>query len=217
MRIYDGLLLSMERERNDLVTFLAQLAKQISKFRTFLDGKNDIFNSLIAALRLDDFGEVFSVAAVRRALGNDAIEEDQEGLKMYLDDKRSPLDIALMEEYYAGRRRDLALLRGHDLLTHFLDFLGDPLEAWLALNSANKGGRPKDARRRYMIERLYDASPKFLGAHPPILLTSPFVDPCERVLPACGFSEEGIDKLVARVVHRKKRATKVARSSDSTA
>jgi hypothetical protein len=217
IKLYDGLLLSGESERAELVTFLTQMARQIRKFLTFLEGKNDIFNGLIAALRIDQFGELFSVSAVHRALGKDLIQEDPEGLRMYLESKGSPIDMTLVEEYYAGPRRDLALLRGHELLTYFLRFLGDPLESWLALNAANKGGRPKDARRRYVIERLYDVSPKILGAYPPISVTSPFVDLCERVLPACGFSEKGIDKLVVSVVRRKRRASTVVKASGSPA
>jgi hypothetical protein len=71
-----------------------------------------------------------SIGTVRIALGSDTIQEDQEGLKIYLEAKSSPPDIALVEEFYAGRRRDLALLRGHDLFSYPLRFLGDPLEAW---------------------------------------------------------------------------------------
>jgi hypothetical protein len=158
------------------------------------------------------------VAAIRDAIGSDAIEEDQEGLKMYLEAKGSPLDISLVEDYYSGRRRDLALLRGHDLFNYPLRFLGLPFEAWFTLNATNnKGGRPKHVRKRYMIERLYDASPKILGSYPPISLTSPFIELCERVLPACGFSEEGIDKLVVSVVRRKRRASNVVKRPGSSA
>lgn len=47
-----------------------------------------------------------------------------------------------------------------------------------------------------MIQRLAKAAPNILGAEPPISVGSPFVALCERVLPICGFSEDGIDKAV---------------------
>ena len=39
-----------------------------------------------------------------------------------------------------------------------------------------------------------------LGSEPPISVGSPFVALCERVLPPCGFAEDGIDKAVTSVL-----------------
>jgi hypothetical protein len=51
-----------------------------------------------------------------------------------------------------------------------------------------------------LIERLAKAAPKIFGSEPPISLGSPFVELCERVLPLCGFAEDGIDKAVMSVL-----------------
>jgi hypothetical protein len=55
-----------------------------------------------------------------------------------------------------------------------------------------------------MIERLAEAAPYVLGTEPPISVGSPFVALCERVLPLCGFAEDGIDKAVVNVLTRLK-------------
>ena len=52
----------------------------------------------------------------------------------------------------------------------------------------------------YMIQRLAHASPRILGFTPPMSVGSPFVELCERVLPLCGFAEDGIDKAVVSVL-----------------
>jgi hypothetical protein len=185
-----GCMLSMqEKNREEIVEFMRQFAKQITNFQTFLEGKHDVFKRLTASLELDGFGELLSITGIRRALGNDAILDDPEGIKMYLERKNLPFDIAPAEEYYAGLRQDQALLRGHALFIYLLRFFGDPLQSWLALNTGNKGGRPTDARRRYVIGRLYDVSPKMLGGYPPISVTSRFVDICARARPHTGFQE----------------------------
>jgi hypothetical protein len=49
---YEGLRLSSERERDELVRFMMDLAKHISKLVTLVEGKKSTFNGLIAALRL---------------------------------------------------------------------------------------------------------------------------------------------------------------------
>ena len=214
--LYDRLLPQREKNREEIVEFMRQFVTHIAKLRTFLEGKQEIFKRLTASLELDGFGELLSITGIRRALGNDAIPNDPEGLKFYLAHKGLPFDIAPAEEYYAGLRRNQALLQGHALFTHLIRFFGDPLQSWLALNAANRGGRPKDARRRYVIERLYDASPKILGAYPPISVTSRFADLCERALPAYGFSGKGINKLVVSVVRKKrKRATTTTSGSSA--
>jgi hypothetical protein len=214
--LYDRLLPQQEANREEIVDFMRKFANQINKLQTFLEGKHDVFKRLTASLELDGFGELLSITGIRQVLGNDAIPNDPEGLKFYLEHKGLPFDIAPAEEYYAGLRRDQALLRGHALFIHLISLFGDPLQSWLALNAANRGGRPKDARRRYVIERLYDASPKILGAYPPISITSRFADLCARALPAYGFSGKGINKLVVSVVRKKrKRATTTTSGSSA--
>ena len=76
----------------------------------------------------------------------------------------------------------------------------EPLEGWFAAKAANKGGRPANARRRlYDLNALRKLRPSILGSEPPISVGSPFVELCERVLPLCGFAEDGIDKAVVSV------------------
>ena len=95
------------------------------------------------------------------------------------------------------------------MFLYALRVVHEPLEGWVAAKAANKGGRPAKAERRYMIERLAKAAPHILGSDPPISICGPFVGLCERVLPLCGFAEDGIDKAVVSVLtmRRARRAT----------
>ena len=102
--LYDRLLPQQEANREEIVDFMRKFANQINKFQTFLEGKHDVFKRLTASLELDGFGELLSITGIRQVLGNDAIPNDPEGLKFYLEHKGLPFDIAPAEEYYAGLR-----------------------------------------------------------------------------------------------------------------
>jgi hypothetical protein len=86
-----------------------------------------------------------------------------------------------------------------------LRIVHEPLKAWIAQKAADKGGRPANAERRFMIERLAEAASHIFGSAPPVSVTSPFVALCERVLLMCGFAGEGIDKAIVAALSRSRK------------
>jgi hypothetical protein len=97
-------------------------------------------------------------------------------------------------------RGALGLKHGHLILTYLIERIHGPLGKWMELDRLNKGGRKPDLVRRYLIYRLAEAAPAFLGKAASVSTTGKFVDLCSAVLVACGLPESGIEKAIPAVV-----------------
>jgi hypothetical protein len=191
-----------------------KLHKLVGELISFLAVNPGVLKEILPAPAGEKLGELYSFTGIGKALDRSAFPEDGDLLRDHLTRKALPFDIASAETFYARDREDYALRHGDRLLLYVLRVVHEPLEDWFAAKAANKGGRPANAERRFMIERLAEAAPYILGSEPPISVGSPFVALCERVLPLCGFGEDGVDKAVVSVLTRlrARRATDPERS-----
>jgi hypothetical protein len=67
---------------------------------------------------------------------------------------------------------------GHVLLTHFIKRIHQPLARWVETKSLDKGGRPVDVARSYLIYQLAEAAPGIIGEPATVATTGKFVDLC---------------------------------------
>jgi hypothetical protein len=155
-----------------------------------------VLKEILPAPAGERLGELFSFTGIGRALDREAFPNDGKMLRASLRRSAQQFDIASAERYYAQAREDYGLLHGDRLFLYSLRIVLEPLAGWFATKAANRGGRPANVERRHMINRLAEAAPFILGSDPPISVGGPFVALCERVLPLCGFAEDGIDKAV---------------------
>lgn len=97
-------------------------------------------------------------------------------------------------------RRAAGLQYGGPLLIHFLKRILEPMEAWQEENSRNKGGRPVDLRRRFIIERLARGAPSVIGSRASTAKEGPFVRLCSDVFGAYKLPITGIADVIADIV-----------------
>ena len=181
---------------NRLSDPIEELCGRLTKLASYLDANQGTLKEILPAPAGTKLGELFSFTGIGRALDRDVFPDDWESLSSHLERSAQPFDAAAVETFYARTREDYGLLHGDQLLLYVLRVVLEPFEAWFAAKAADKGGRPANVERRYIIQRLAKAAPRILGCAPPISVGSPFVALCERVLPLCGFAEDGIDKAV---------------------
>jgi hypothetical protein len=206
---------SREGDRDELIRDLIELEKRLGRVISFLEGRTNLLQEILPTAVLDEFGELFSFTSIGRALGKDVFPENPHLLMKYLKDRKLPFGLAPAEAFFARKRADLGLLHGDALFLHVLRLIHAPLKTWLAAKAADKGGRPRSAERRFIIERLAKAAPEILGSEPTASVTGLFVQLCERVLTACGFAEDGIDKAVISVLSSRESAADAVQAPGS--
>jgi hypothetical protein len=206
---------SRDGDRDDLIRDLIELEKRLGRVISFLEGRTNILKEILPTAVLDEFGELFSFTGIGRALGKDVFPENPHLLMKYVKDRKLPFGLVPAEAFFARKRADLGLLHGDALFLRVLRLIHAPLETWLAAKAADKGGRPRSAERRFIIERLAKAAPEILGAEPTASVTGRFVQLCERVLTASGFAEDGIDKAVISVLSSRKSAAPAVQAPGS--
>ena len=89
---------------------------------------------------------------------------------------------------------------GGQLLIHAVERILEPMETWLKENSRNKGGRPKDLRRRFIIDRLARAAPDVISARATATAGGLFTNLCGDVFGAYKLSTIGIADVIEDVV-----------------
>jgi hypothetical protein len=107
-----------------------------------------------------------------------------------------------MEAFSRPMRETLGLKHGHLMLAHFIERIHQPLVSWIEMKSLDKGGRPVDVARNYLIYRLAEVAREVIGKPAAVATTGKFVDLCTAVLAACGLPEAGIEKAIPPVVKK---------------
>ena len=110
--------------------------------------------------------------------------------------------VSSVEQDTRPKRETLGLQHGHVLLTHFIGRIHQPLARWIEMKSLDKGGRPVDVARSYLIYQLAEAAPDIIGKPATVATTGRFVGLCTVVLVACGLPEAGIEKAIPPVVRK---------------
>lgn len=92
---------------------------------------------------------------------------------------------------------------GARALQEVLSRLTDRVEAYLALERENKGGRPPDIHRRYVISRLALIYPHLYGTDPKPTVTGHFVQFCQLVMEALALPIDGLETAIQRKLSKR--------------
>jgi hypothetical protein len=147
------------------------------------------------------------------------IEAEQEGLEETL--KRLTADgsdvrIAEIEARFDYQRKTLGLKHAPELLAHLVDRIYRPIQVWLDLDRLNRGGRPSDVVRDYVLIRLIEAAPEVLGSRATGTADGKFVRLCTGVFNACGLNTEGLEKAIERILKQRSAKSPPERDDDRT-
>jgi hypothetical protein len=128
----------------------------------------------------------------------------------------SDVRIAEIEARFDYQRKALGLKHGPELLAHLVDRITRPIQVWLELDRRNRGGRPSDLVRDYVLIRLLEAAPEVLGSRATATAGGKFVRLCTGVFNVCGLSTDGLEKAVERILKQRRTKASPKRDDDRT-
>jgi hypothetical protein len=177
---------------------LEQLERAFKPLLAEVNRSPDLLIQFLPSDLLEHIGNLLTFTAIGDALGQKVFPSNAGIIKLRA--KKEELTVAALEECHASQRRSLGLKNGDVILKYLIQSLYSPLANWVKLNKLNKGGRPADLSRQYLIWRLAEAAPEIIGKPAPIARSGAFVDLCEQVMLACGLSGRGIEWLAEEIV-----------------
>ena len=104
----------------------------------------------------------------------------------------------------------MAVQVGPKILRNLFAELAAPLRRQLAIEAVNKGGRPQDLYRNYMVQELAAAYEEIHRTRPPSGKTGLFVKFCQTIFYCVGIETEGLEGAVARILRNQRRRSKEA-------
>jgi hypothetical protein len=194
--------LQNQPSRSDLVKGLKDFEKALRRLRDECRRSANLMHEFLPHDTLGYVGESLTFSAMGEALGKNVIPRsfnDKIEVKRSVGER---ITLEFMEEFSRASREALGLNQGHLILTHFIERIHQPLATWIEMKSLDKGGRPVDVARSYLIYRLAEAAPDIIGKSATVATTGRFVGLCTAVLVACGLPEAGIEKAIPPVVKK---------------
>jgi hypothetical protein len=188
--------------RDILVAALKRLEKVLGAVQSEMARSKDLTRHLLPNSTLQFIGESFTFTAVGQAIGQDVFPIGQDYSIQSMIEKSNLVSIADLENQFRDDRKYLGLKYGGETLRHFIDTIHSDLKSWVELDRSNKGGRPADVYRQYIIRRLAERSPWIIGIRATTTAKGKFHKLCVAVLPACGFRSQGIEKAIEAVLKK---------------
>lgn len=173
-----------------LVRRLKKFAKALGELRDECRRSVNLMQHFLPYDTLAYIGRSLTISAMSDAFGKDVLTERRD-LK---------IDLMRASEDTPATRLAFGLKHGNLLLTHVIERLHGPLARWIELDRQNKGGRPANGVRWFLIHRLAESAIDIVGKPAAISSTGKFVELCTAVLVACGLPEAGIAKAIPGVV-----------------
>lgn len=174
-------------DRQELVDALKAFSKALRKLEDVVTGNLPALSDALPHAVGSAIGDMLTQTEIERALGkrlaSPLLGEPVQGE---------------IDQGTAVARQSQGITAGPELFVHMLTRIHQPLEAWLKANNANKGGRPKDHVRDYLITKLAENSEAIIGQPPSS--RGRFLDLCNAVLGACMFSTDGLRDAVERTL-----------------
>jgi hypothetical protein len=194
--------LQNQPSRSDLVKGLKNFEKALRRLRDECRRSADLMHGFLPHDTLGYVGESLTFSAMGEALGKNVIPRsfnDKIEVKRSVGER---ITLEFMEEFSRPIREARGLEHGHVLLTHFIERIHQPLARWLEIKNLDKGGRPADFVRNYLIYQLAEAAPEVIGKAATVATTGKFVELSTSVFQACGLPASGIEKAIPPVVRR---------------
>jgi hypothetical protein len=208
--------------RGTLVAALKRLEKTLDRVRYEMKRSKHLMNYFLPNKTLESIGTSFTFSTIGQAVGENVLPIDSDFAIRSMVEENYQITIADLESHFDNDRMSLGHRYGGEILTYFIDRIHADLKSWVELDRSNKGGRPADIYRQYMIRRLTVCASWIIGKAATTTATGRFADLCGTVLPACGFSSEGIEKAIEAVLEKMdgkgvtKRVKRKARSKRQT-
>jgi hypothetical protein len=194
--------LQSQSNRPLLLERLKTFAKALGELEDECRRSADLMHDFLPHDTLEYTGRSLTFSAIGEALGRSVVPKNFDSKMEAKQLAGERISASSIEDLSRGSREALGLKYGHLILTHFLERIRAPLAGVVELKRLDKGGRPADAERRYLIYRLAEAAPKIIGRPSAVAVTGKFVDLCTAVLVACGLPEAGIAKAIPPVVRK---------------
>lgn len=178
-------------ERQELVDALKAFSKALGKLEDVVTVNLPKLSDALPNAVGSAIGDMLTQTEIERALGK----------KLASPFPGEPVQ-GEIDQATAFARQAQGITAGPELFIHMLKKIHQPLEAWLRENNANKGGRPKDYVRDYLILKLAENAEAIIGQPPSS--RGRFLDLCNAVLGACMFSTDGLRDAVERALGTRK-------------
>jgi len=188
--------------RHIFVAALKRLEKALDRVQSEMESGGHLMNQYLPSNTLEFIGASFTFSAIGQAIAADVFPGDHDFAIQKMIERNNFISMADLEKHFYNDRVALGYKYGGEILKHFIDVIHADLNTWVELERRNQGGRPADISRKYIIRRLAEMSPKIIGESATTTAQGKFAELCIAVLPACGFSSEGIEKAIEAVLGR---------------
>ena len=200
--------LAQEQARRDamprarLVTRFKSIEAKLNELISEMDrAKKDLIHFL-PHKSLAEIGGAMTFESMEKALGHEVVPKHyQEGVLAKLE-QNLPVSPAAMKHAAFSARELLGLKHGDVILRDFLGRVHEPMRLWIEQDKQNKGGKPAQILRRYVVYYLARSAPEIIGRNAGVSETGPFVELCAAVLRALRLSDVGVGKIVPDIVRQ---------------
>jgi hypothetical protein len=199
-----------QKKFKDYVLHLKKVDKHFQALIEAIEEKDPPLTEFLPLKVLEELGRMFSFSGLGAATGKELFPETLPDVLEYQQRNNLPISVESIERFYSHTRADKGLVHGRELILHVLKTLREPIAANLKLQSLDRGGRPQNVNKKYMIERLVRGAVAIFKMSEGQYVDAPIVDLCYVVMVHCGFQEEGIEKEVLAELRRRE-ARRVAR------
>ena len=189
-------------QRDTLVAALKRVEKALGDVQYEMARSQHLMNDFLPNKTMEFIGTSFTFTAIGQAVGEDVVPRDPYCAIQSMVERNNFVTVADVESHFHSDRMALGYKYGAEILKHFIDVIHADLKAWVEADRSNIGGRPADIYRRYMIQQLAARAPWIIGKEASATAKGKFVGLCVEVLPACGFSSEGIEKAISGVLEK---------------
>jgi hypothetical protein len=194
--------LQNQPSRSDLVKGLKNFEKALRRLRDECRHSVDLMHDFLPHNTLGYIGESLTFSAMGEALGWKVFPRQFDSMIEVKKSVGERITLELMEDLSRPMREALGLKHGHLILSHYIEQTHAPLARWIATKSLDRGGRPTDVVRNFLIYQLAEAAPGIIGKRATVATTGRFVYLCTQILVACGLPEAGIERAIPPVVRK---------------
>jgi hypothetical protein len=189
--------------RDILVPALKRLEKALGKVQSEMARNERLVSHFLPNKTLEFIGESFTFTAIKKAVTKGVFTIIFDDDIQNRIERNISMTMADLEERYRNERIRLGYEHGGKILKHFIDVIHADLKSWVELDRRNTGGRPADIYRTYIIQRFAERALWIIGKEATTTAKGKFEKLCAEVLPACGFSSEGIEKAIEAVLAKR--------------
>ncbi len=179
--------------RKDQVKYLKRLRDLLFELRKAVDPKNKHFDAVMGANTLEQLGAVFSIVKIAELSGDPRLH------KLVDQTSKEPISLRQLEAQFTQEHHLAGIKHTQMMLFQQIERMLAYLDRWIALDK-NKGGRPGNVERDYVIDRLAEACVDITGKRPSQSKDGALMNLSAEVLEEFFGTSKGVEKAVQRVM-----------------